>query len=80
MIETTSYPQGLIMNEVDDVYVADSSNHRIIRWSSGSKEGRVVVGENGQGKGSNQFWCPKGLSFDVENNLYVVDCWNHRIQ
>ena len=43
------------MNEVGDVYVADCDNHRIMCWSSGSQEGRVVVGGNGEGEASNQF-------------------------
>jgi len=74
-------PEGLIANEVGDVYVVDSNNHRIMCWSLGSKEGRVVVGGGkGQGKGSDHLNHPRGLSFDVENNLYVVDCDNHRIQ
>jgi len=75
-----NYPQGLLVNEVGDVYVADSNNNRIMCWSLGSKEGRVVVGGNGAGQGSNQLNYPQGLSFDVENNLYVVDYNNNRIQ
>jgi len=76
-----SYPYGLIVNEVGDVYVADGWNARIMCWHVGSKEGRaVVVSSNGGGQGSNQLRGPRGFSFDVENNLYVVDSWNHRIQ
>ncbi|CAF4199699.1 unnamed protein product, partial [Adineta steineri] len=47
-----------------------------------SCKGSVVVGGNGNGKGQQpkQLNYPKGLSFDVEGNLYVVDCGNHRIQ
>ena len=68
------------MNEIDDIYMADSENHRIMCWSLGSKEGRIVIGGNGRGTESNQFRCPTGLTFDIDNNLYVVDCDNHRIQ
>ena len=39
-----------------------------------------VEGGNGCGKGSNQLNNPICLSFDVENNLYVVDWGNDRIQ
>jgi len=49
-------------------------------WPFGSKEGQLVVGGNGKGNGSNQFKYPTGLSFDVENNLYVVDSLNYRVQ
>ena len=75
-----SYPQGLVVNENGDVFVADSSNDRVMCWPSDSKEGRVVVGGNGQGEGSNQLYHPTGLVFDRANNLYVVDRYNHRIQ
>jgi secreted PhoX family phosphatase len=60
--------------------VADFGNHRVMRWCKGAGEGRVVVGGNGQGEQSNQFNYPKGLSFDRQGNLYVVDCDNNRIQ
>jgi len=72
------YPCGLVVSEIGDIYVTDWGSNRIMCWSLGSKEGRVVVGGNGEG--SNQLNNPIGLSFDVENNLYVVDQWNHRIQ
>jgi len=74
-------PYGLLVNEVGDIYVADSNNNRIMCWSLSSKEGRVVVvGGNGAGQGSNQLNYPISLLFDVENNLYVADYNNNRIQ
>jgi hypothetical protein len=42
-------------------------------WPKGSKEGSIVVGGNGQGNELNQLNHPKGLSFDRQGNLYVVD-------
>ncbi|CAF4219270.1 unnamed protein product, partial [Adineta steineri] len=39
-----------------------------------------VAGGNGQGNESNQLYCPSALSFDDEENLYVADARNHRIQ
>jgi len=67
------------VNEVGDIYVADCYNHRIMCWVLGSKEGSVVVGNN-EGEGLNQLKYPQGLSFDVENNLYVADLENNRVQ
>jgi hypothetical protein len=49
-------------------------------WCQGAKEGTIVVGGNGEGQQSNQFNCPISLSFDRKGNLYVVDCFNHRVQ
>jgi len=51
-----------------------------MRWMKGSTECEIVVGANGEGSQPNQFRYPINLSFDEENNLYVVDTWNHRVQ
>ncbi|CAF4311716.1 unnamed protein product, partial [Adineta steineri] len=75
-----SSPCGVIVDHLGNVYVADSDNHRIMRWCEGSCEGSIVVGGNGEGEKPNQFSNPVGLSFDVQGNLYVADWSNHRIQ
>lgn len=46
----------------------------------GSKEGHVVVGGNGFDKESNQLHCPIDLWFDGEENLYIVNLGNDRVQ
>ena len=75
-----SHPQGLFVDQVGQIYVADMYNHRVMRWCKGDKEGTFLVGGNGQGRESYQLNGPKGLSFDPQGNLYVVDYWNDRIQ
>jgi DNA-binding beta-propeller fold protein YncE len=75
-----SSPQGVIVDQVGQIYVADWGNHRVMCWSQGANEGTIVVGGNEYGQQSNQFSYPRNLSFDRQGNLYVVDCWNHRIQ
>jgi sugar lactone lactonase YvrE len=73
-------PEGVIVDHLGTVYVADYNNHRIMRWSEGAKEGSIVVGGNGKGQQPNQLNYPVGLSFDRQGNLYVADWNNHRIQ
>ncbi|CAF0772450.1 unnamed protein product [Adineta steineri] len=46
----------------------------------GCCEGSIVVGGNGKGDEPNQFNHLRGLSFDVQGNIYVVDGFNHQIQ
>ncbi|CAF1467691.1 unnamed protein product, partial [Adineta steineri] len=75
-----SSPAGVIVDDLGQIYVADSSNHRVMRWCEGKEEGEIVVGGNGEGSQSNQLDYPCGLSFDDEQNLYVSDRLNHRIQ
>ncbi|CAF5228997.1 unnamed protein product, partial [Rotaria magnacalcarata] len=73
-------PNGLFVDTLGTLYVADSWNHRVMRWTQGAKQGTVVVGGNGEGAGANQFSNPFGLSFDRHGNLYVADYNNHRVQ
>ena len=75
-----SCPEGVIVDQLGTVYVADAGNARIMRWSKGATQGSVIVGGNGQGSQSNQLNTPVGLSFDRHGNLYVVDYGNHRVQ
>ncbi|CAF0758726.1 unnamed protein product [Adineta steineri] len=72
-----SEPQGVIVDHSGQIYVADYGNARIMCWCEEKEEGEIIVGENGAG---NQLNHPFGLSFDDEENLYVVDSHNHRIQ
>jgi sugar lactone lactonase YvrE len=51
-----------------------------MRWSKGSKEGQIIVGQHGRGQQSNQLSYPTGLSFDRQGNLYVADLSNARVQ
>ncbi|CAF1469425.1 unnamed protein product [Rotaria sp. Silwood1] len=75
-----SCPYGVVVDQLDSVYVTDAGNDRIMRWPNGAKQGSVIVGVNGGGGQSNQLNVPIGLSFDRHGNLYVVDCGNHRVQ
>ncbi len=76
-----SHPQGMIVDHSVEVYVSDSRNDRVLRWSARSKEVRIIIiGGNGEGQQLNQFNGLRGLSFDHEVNLYVVDWDNHRLQ
>ena len=73
---------GLVMNQNDDLFVSDEWNHAVKRWRKGEigTEGIIVAGGNGWRDELNQLNLSSGLSFDAENNLYVVDSWNNRIQ
>ncbi|CAM4847601.1 unnamed protein product [Rotaria magnacalcarata] len=76
-----SHPNGIFVDTLGTIYVADSWNDRVMRWTQGDKkQGTVIEGVNGGGKGENQLSVPFGLSFDRQGHLYVVDNNNDRIQ
>ncbi|CAF0842500.1 unnamed protein product [Rotaria sordida] len=75
-----SSPKGMTVDQLGTIYIADSSNHRIMRWLQGARQGSIVVGGNGKGIEANQLCYPIGLTFDRQGNLYVVDNGNYRVQ
>ncbi|CAF1597237.1 unnamed protein product, partial [Rotaria magnacalcarata] len=75
------YPNGLFVDSLGTLYVTDTFNDRVMRWiQGGKKQGTVIVGGKARGEGANQVNLPRGLSFDRQGNLYVVDASNYRVQ
>jgi sugar lactone lactonase YvrE len=59
------------------VYVADTGNHRIQRFT---RDGGLVSSWGAQGSQAGQFNSPLGVTIDSEGNVFVADSFNHRIQ
>jgi sugar lactone lactonase YvrE len=62
------------------LYVSDRDKNEVRRWKIGDMNGSVVGGGNRKGEKTNQFSSPCDLSFDRQNNLYVLDFYNCRVQ
>ncbi|CAF1634068.1 unnamed protein product [Rotaria sp. Silwood1] len=79
-INQLSNPFGLYVDEDQTIYVADSSNHRIMEWKWGAKSGQVVAGGNGQGSGDHQLSYPRDVIVDKErDSLIISDSSNDRV-
>ncbi|CAF5108533.1 unnamed protein product, partial [Rotaria sp. Silwood1] len=71
-----SYPKGLFVDHLGTIYVADTGNHRVMRWSKGAKQGTVIA----RGTGTSKLYYPEGLTIDKHDYLYVVDWGNDRVR
>jgi hypothetical protein len=81
-----SGPKHLCVDRNDDVVIADTDNHRIVKWVA--REGKLVpiagTGKEGkEGAGGpaervelNQ---PHGVFVDNDGVLYICDSWNGRV-
>jgi len=72
-------PWGIYVDSSETVYVADSYNHRIMKWSSGASQGVLVAGGNNEGNALNQLRYPRSVNVDSSGNIYVSDSDNNRI-
>ncbi len=70
-------PRGITVDEVGNVYVADSGNNRIQVFDS---SGQFLTRWGSEGDGPGQFKEPWGIAVDAKGNVYVADTWNHRVQ
>jgi sugar lactone lactonase YvrE len=79
------FPQGVAVNSRGEVVIADSGNHRI-QVTAGSADNlrelpgqfRFAFGQRGSGPGA--FENPTAVAVDRNDNIYVADSDNHRIQ
>ena len=86
-----NYPRGICVDDLGNLYIGDSWNHRIRKitpdgmvsdWAGGG----TVIGVQSVGDyldGSDtaaRFYTPCELSIDQFNNIFVADAYNHRIR
>ncbi len=68
-------PNGVVVNSVGDVYVADSSNNRVVELPAGGAAS-IVLPVSVSGLGLSY---PTGLALDSSNNLYIADNGHNRV-
>lgn len=71
-------PWGIAIGPDGSVFVADTWNHRVQKFSS-SGQFITMWGTFGQAENPTAFWGPRGLAFDSKGNLFVTDTGNKRV-
>jgi len=76
-----SSPLGIYVDhQQQHIYIADYTNHRIVKWKLGENEGQIVAGGNGQGNRIDQLSYPTDVIVDENNkSLSISDFGNRRV-
>ena len=67
-----------LSNDGSQVYVTDEYNHRVSIFDSDSGDFVRAWGTHGSDAG--EFDGPSGIAVDADDNLYITDQNNHRVQ
>ncbi len=75
---TFNEPWGIAVGADGSVYVADTWNHRVQKFTS---DGRFITmwGVPGLAEEPDRFWGPRGIAVDREGLVYVTDTGNNRV-
>jgi sugar lactone lactonase YvrE len=71
------HPAGVAVDASGNVYVSDSDNNRIQKFTS---SGSFVKRWGGYGQAEGELSTPQGIAVDSSGNIYVADSGNSRIQ
>ena len=80
-INLLNQPSGIAIDNQSRVIIADTMNHRIVRWSQNSSAGTIIAGLGVANGDSFSLNTPLGVFLDEPNAyIYVSDTSNNRIQ
>lgn len=61
------------------MYILDTNNYRVLKWTIGDTFGTVVVNGRGSGSTLDKIGISYGMFVDSQNNIYVSEYGNHRV-
>lgn len=74
------HPAGVFVDDDGNLYVADSYNHRVVKWAHGVSSGRVVAGNGKAGNHSDLLNFVSSIVVDKNGTMFICDRANRRIQ
>lgn len=78
-----NYPSGLAIDASDNIYIADTNNHKIRKLSPDGSVTTVSGSRKGYSSGNinfARFDSPTHIAVDESGNIYVSDSGNHKIR
>ncbi len=75
-------PLGLAFDSSNSLYITDRLNNRVQNFLTSNSSGITVAGwANGtSGLTPSQLYYPKGIAIDANDNIFIADVYNQRVQ
>jgi sugar lactone lactonase YvrE len=71
---------GMNVDVSGNIYIADSGNNRVTKWTPGALSGTIVAGGNGSGSNANRLNSPYGMFIGLNTSvIWIADTGNSRI-
>ena len=75
-----SFPYDMVIDDEENLIIADSLNHRLLSWKIGANYGQVIAGGCGPGNRTDQLNIPISILIDQRSKDLIVCEWaNERI-
>jgi sugar lactone lactonase YvrE len=78
-----NYPWGIyyLPSVSNYLFITNYYGHSVMKWVPGASSGVFIAGTPGvAGSSATTFNNPMGIKLDINLNMFVVDCNNHRVQ
>ncbi|CAF0795230.1 unnamed protein product [Adineta steineri] len=72
-------PEFIFVDQTYSIYVSDTGNQRVMKWTKDAKVGDIVAGRSIHRTDLNQLYNPSGVLVDHFNRIYVADRGSHGI-
>lgn len=73
-------PYGACIDDDENIYVADCTNHRIVQWNKDATIGKVVAGGQGRGNRNDQLSYPTNVIVYKKYDCFIIcDYGNRRV-
>ncbi|CAF1653059.1 unnamed protein product [Rotaria magnacalcarata] len=76
-INQLARPSSLYIDHDRSIFIADSDNHRIVRWKNGATQGEIVAGGHGEGYRNEHLYSPTDLIIDDERDSLIICDYNN---
>ncbi|CAF3256240.1 unnamed protein product [Rotaria socialis] len=73
-------PKGIHVNKYQYVYIADSLNHRVMKFTRGTNTPRRIISRNISGYGPERLCGPSNIIYDYQSKSFIIsDYYNQRV-